>query len=81
MRQFQRAIERLTLDRLTRSRGDTGASMVEYALLVGLIAVVCLVSLTGFVHAMSHTFTMTCQHVQSVQSGTEPGSGLSAASC
>jgi Flp pilus assembly pilin Flp len=33
-----------------RFSGDEGASLVEYALLVALIAVVCLASLTYFQH-------------------------------
>jgi Flp pilus assembly pilin Flp len=38
------------IDMLNQHRGQTGATMVEYALLVALITVVAIVVLTNFTH-------------------------------
>jgi Flp pilus assembly pilin Flp len=40
-----------------RLHGDTGASLVEYALLVALIAVVCIGAVTAFGSATSGSIT------------------------
>ncbi|MFN2528902.1 MAG: Flp family type IVb pilin [Candidatus Baltobacteraceae bacterium] len=43
-------------------RDDEGATMVEYALIVGLIAAVCITTVTAFGNKLSAKFT-------SIQSG------------
>lgn len=42
--------------RSRRLRNDTGASLVEYALLVALIAIVCVAAVTFFGGETSQTF-------------------------
>jgi Flp pilus assembly pilin Flp len=42
-----------------RTRSERGASLVEYALLIGLIAVVCVLSVALFGGAVSHQFSAT----------------------
>jgi Flp pilus assembly pilin Flp len=45
-----------------RERGDRGSSLVEYALLVGLIAVVCVVAITYFGQSTCQRFTEVPEH-------------------
>ena len=47
---------------------EEGASMVEYALLVALIAIVCIVALTGLGSSISQLFSTTCTHLSTVNS-------------
>ena len=49
-------LTRLWLCRLAERDGEEGASLVEYALLVGLIAMVCLVAIAFFGQSMSSKF-------------------------
>jgi len=51
-------------------RDDTGASAVEYALIVALIAVVIIVAVALFGHAVSGLFASSCTAVASAASGT-----------
>ena len=41
-------------------KDEEGAALVEYALLVGLIAVVCIVAVTQLGLAVSNTLTSAC---------------------
>ena len=45
-------------------RGDRGASLVEYALLVALIAVVCVVAVTYFGTQTGDTFSRVSSSVE-----------------
>ena len=42
-----------------QAKGERGASLVEYALLVGLIALVCIVALVFFGSSVSNNFNRT----------------------
>jgi pilus assembly protein Flp/PilA len=59
------------------NRDEEGASMVEYALLVALIAIVCIVALTGLGQSISNLFATTCNHLSSVNAAAS-GSAQSA---
>jgi pilus assembly protein Flp/PilA len=50
-----------------RLRGDDGATMVEYALLVALIAVVCLASIGLLGNAAKGKFTTIGSNIGAVQ--------------
>ncbi len=43
----------------TKARTERGATLVEYALLVALIAVVCIVAITGLGNKVSGSFNST----------------------
>jgi pilus assembly protein Flp/PilA len=47
-----------------RNRSEEGASIVEYALLVALIAIVCIVSLTFFGSSVGSRFSKTASSVE-----------------
>jgi pilus assembly protein Flp/PilA len=49
--------QRFTTFLRTKVQSERGASLVEYALLVALIAVVCIVAITFLGHAASSTFS------------------------
>jgi pilus assembly protein Flp/PilA len=51
------AVRRIDGALLHRTRGERGASMVEYALLVGLIAVVVVIALLALGPAISNLFS------------------------
>ncbi len=51
---MQHTILKLTIAFRNRIQSDRGASLVEYALLVSLIAVVCIASVTMFGQAISY---------------------------
>jgi Flp pilus assembly pilin Flp len=55
----------------TRCSGDDGASLVEYAVLLALISVVCIV-------AVGYLGNMTGGKLSSVNATFDPGSGVSA---
>ena len=59
------------LHRILR-RTETGASSVEYAILVSLIALIILVSVALFGERTSGLFQRTCSSVASTQGGTCP---------
>jgi pilus assembly protein Flp/PilA len=51
-------------DLVRRSRGnDRGAALIEYAFLVALIAIVCLVAVGFFGTSTSHSFSSAGSHV------------------
>jgi pilus assembly protein Flp/PilA len=52
-----------------RARSEQGASMVEYALLVGLIAIVAVVAVTFLGHAISNLFNSAATNINSVNAG------------
>lgn len=54
----------------TRMRSERGASMVEYALLVGLIAVVAVLAITFLGNGISGLFNHAGNSVNSVNSGS-----------
>jgi Flp pilus assembly pilin Flp len=60
-----------TLRRALR-RTEIGASSVEYAILVSLIALIILVSVALFGEKTSGLFQKTCSAVASTQGGTCP---------
>ena len=51
---------------LERARTERGASMVEYALLVGLIAIVAILAITFLGHGISNLFNSAGNTVNSV---------------
>jgi pilus assembly protein Flp/PilA len=53
----------------TRTRSERGASMVEYALLVGLIAVVAVVAIGFLGHGISGLFSNANNTVGNVPAG------------
>jgi len=50
-----------------RKRGEDGASLVEYVLLLSLIVVVCLVSVTYFGTRVSGSFSQTASTVDAAR--------------
>ena len=58
------------MSRLVAMLGDEGAaSMTEYALVLALIAVVCIVALNGVYNAVSATLNHVSDKLTAVQSG------------
>jgi len=55
-----------------RLREDDGASLVEYALLISLIAVVCISAMTFFGKAVSSKFSQQGSCVQAAGNGGNP---------
>jgi Flp pilus assembly pilin Flp len=56
--------------RNVRRRTETGASSVEYAILVSLIALIILVAVTLFGQRTSGLFQKTCSSIASTQGTT-----------
>src|SRR3984885_783776 len=54
---------------LDRARSERGASMVEYALLVGLIAIVAVVAVTFLGTSIKHLFNSAATNINSVNAG------------
>src|ERR1039457_4398874 len=54
---------------LDRARSEQGASMVEYALLVGLIAIVAVVAVTFLGTSIEHLFNSAATNINSVNAG------------
>jgi len=52
--------------RSLRKRGEDGASLVEYVLLLSLIVVVCLVSITYFGSKVGGSFSQTASTVDAI---------------
>lgn len=58
-----RSIAQRTYSRLARIGDERGASLVEYALLVALIAVVCVVAVSFFGGETSNSFSRAASEV------------------
>ena len=54
---------------LNRARSEQGASMVEYALLVGLIAIVAVVAVTFLGTSIENLFNSAATNINSVNAG------------
>jgi pilus assembly protein Flp/PilA len=54
---------------LERARSERGASMVEYALLVGLIAIVAVIAVTFLGSSISKLFNSAAANINSVNTG------------
>lgn len=54
----------LNISSFVRTRRDDGASLVEYALLVALIAVVCVAAITFFGESASQKFSTVADSVE-----------------
>jgi Flp pilus assembly pilin Flp len=52
--------------------GDSGASLVEYTLLLTLIAIVCLAALTAFGSTNSESVGNSASRIVTAQGGTYP---------
>ena len=62
----------LNIGALKRTRSDRGASSVEYAILVALIALIILAAVSFFGQSTSGLFQKTCSSVASTQGDTCP---------
>ncbi|MCX7619907.1 MAG: hypothetical protein N2037_03560 [Acidimicrobiales bacterium] len=57
-----------------RCAGDDGAGLVEYALLVSLIALVCITAMRFFGQATGNKFTCSAEAISSSYDGITPSS-------
>ena len=51
-------------------KGDAGVTMVEYGLIAALIAIVCIIALTGTGISVKEAFTKVCNTLKTAVNGT-----------